>query len=118
MSNGSATLTLLDPLSMKAIRHISVNVAGKKIHSLNELEYINGMIYANVWPTSIILIISLQDGLVKGWIDIHALKPNSSCLECVANGIAYNKENNTLFVTGKNWPTLFAIKLSIPLGSS
>jgi len=114
MSNGSAILTFIDPHSMKPIRYLSVNAAGRTIHSLNELEYINGMIYANIWPTSIIVIISPENGNVRGWIDIHALKPKVSCLECVANGIAYNKDDNTLFVTGKNWPLLSAIKIYLP----
>lgn len=114
MSNGSDRLTFLDTLNMKVIRSLPVTACGKKISSLNELEYIDGMIYANVWPTSIIVIISPQNGNVQGWININALKPISSCFECVANGIAYNDKDKTVFVTGKNWPSLFAIKVSTP----
>jgi glutaminyl-peptide cyclotransferase len=111
MSNGSAALTFINPVTLKPIRSLLVTVNKNNINSLNALQFIDGMIYANIWPTSIIVIISPQNGKVAGWINIKALKPHSSCKECVANGIAYDEKNKVILVTGKNWPYLYAIKL-------
>ncbi len=110
MSNGSALLTWLDPINLKAQHQIQVKAGNTPIPSVNELEYIDNLIYANVWPTSIIIIITPQ-GSIKGWFNIKALKPAKACMDCVANGIAYDEQDKVIYVTGKNWPTLYAIKL-------
>lgn len=116
MSNGSATLSFIDPTSLQKTHSIVVNVKGQKISSINELEYVNGKIYANVFPGSIIIIISPDNGQVEGWFDIKKLRPTSGCIfeatDCVANGVTYDEQNNTVIVTGKNWPNLFEIKLN------
>ncbi|MBX3709106.1 MAG: glutaminyl-peptide cyclotransferase [Gammaproteobacteria bacterium] len=113
MSNGSATLSFIDPQTLKISHSLLVAAKDQPIQSLNELEYINGKIYANVWPTSIIIIISPENGRVEGWFNISALKPTSGCTsaDCVANGIAYNEMDDTLLVTGKLWSHLYAIKI-------
>lgn len=115
MSNGSATISFIDPISLQKTRSIVVTVQDQKINSINELEYVAGKIYANVWPGSIILIISPENGKVEGWFDIQTLRPTSGCgsskTDCVANGIAYDEQNHNVIVTGKNWPYLYIIQL-------
>lgn len=113
MSNGSSFLTFMDVKTLKTVRTLPVNINNYPVKSLNALQYINGMIYANVWPTSIIVIISAQTGKVEGWMNIKALKPASSCTECVANGIAFNDQDNLLLVTGKNWLYFYEIRVSM-----
>ena len=80
---------------------------------LNELEYINGEIYANVWQTDFIVRVSPENGKVLGWIDLTGLNPDPGKLKYpyVLNGIAYREEEDLLLVTGKCWPNLYAIKL-------
>jgi len=111
MSNGSATLLKLDPRTFRIIGSIYVKAGKKYITNLNELEYVDGIIYANLWKKNTIAIINAKNGNIKGWIDLSALKPKSSNATQVLNGIAYNKKNNTLLVTGKNWPHMFSILL-------
>lgn len=113
MSNGSTNLLFLDKETFKITKMLAVHDENNKTYSLNELEYINGKIYANVWPTSFIAIISVENGKIEGWIDIAKLYPKENCdsKDCVANGIAYDNQHHTLLVTGKNWPFLYAIKL-------
>jgi len=82
------------------------------ISNLNELEYVNGDVYANIWHQQKIAVINLQTGQVKAWIDLTGLQGSivfSS--EEVLNGIAYDSGNGRLFVTGKDWPQLFEINL-------
>lgn len=114
MSNGSDTLYFINPQTFKILRALQVtDQTHHPINSLNDLEYINGKIFANVWPTEIIIIISPQSGMVEGWINIDSLEPHADYLtaDSVANGIAYEKKTDTLLVTGKNWPYLFSIKI-------
>jgi glutamine cyclotransferase len=82
---------------------------------LNELEYVDGDVYANIWMNHSIVVIDPKTGQVKAWIDLTGLE-NPSFLngEAVLNGIAYDSENKRLFVTGKNWPNLYEIEL-VPL---
>jgi len=113
ISDGTSTLYFLDADTLKTIGHIQVFDNGKPLSNLNELEYIDGQIYANVWRTDNIAIIDPYCGLVTGWIDLSGILPpqvNSSAVE-VLNGIAFDTMNNRLFVTGKLWPWLFEIKL-------
>ena len=110
MSDGSATLTFRDPDTFSIVRELNVYDSGSAVRNLNELEYIHGEIWANIWYRDEIARISPETGAVLGWIDLSALYPQSQRgSEDVLNGIAYDVENERLFVTGKNWPQLFEI---------
>jgi glutamine cyclotransferase len=112
MSDGTARLTLRDPKTFEEIGHIDVHDANRPITRLNELEYIRGEIYANIWMTDQIVMISPQTGQVTGWIDLTGLLPPAERAGAdVLNGIAYLPQNDRLFVTGKQWPKLFEIRL-------
>jgi glutamine cyclotransferase len=111
-SDGSATLRFRDPNTFQEIRHIVVKEDNISIDRLNELEFINGEIYANIWHSNMIVRISPQDGHVIAWIDLAGLLPDDEKIdaESVLNGIAYDAQHDRLFVTGKQWPTIFEIK--------
>lgn len=113
LSDGSANLYFLDPENMHERRHITVKDHGKPVKELNELEWIKGEIYANIWHTDRIARISPQNGQVLGWIDLSGLLPDNerSDPEAVLNGIAYDAKHDRLYVTGKLWPKLFEIKV-------
>ena len=119
-SDGSATLRFRDPATFKETHHIVVKDGTKIIDQLNELEYIKGEIYANVWHSDVIARISPQDGHVIAWIDLAGLLPADQKIneESVLNGIAYDARHDRLFVTGKQWPTVFEIKLVSPKSAS
>ena len=121
-SDGTSMLRFLNPDTMKWQAQIAVVEAGKGIRWLNELEYINGEVYANIWQQDRIAIIQLNSGQVTGWIDLSQLRarmvPPPKDVEglgaygkAVANGIAYDAAGGRLFVTGKNWPRVFEIRL-------
>jgi glutamine cyclotransferase len=116
MSDGTSTLYFLNPDTLKRIGQINVEDNGKAVSGLNELEYIKGQIYANVWPTEQIVIISPSSGKVVGRIYMNGLSSLQQKRQPidVLNGIAYDAEKDRIFVTGKFWPTLFEIKL-VPL---
>lgn len=113
LSDGSATLRFLDPETMKLRHSITVTDRGSRIDQLNELEYIKGEIYANVWHSNRIARIDPATGKVLAWIDLSGLLPDSekSSPEAVLNGIAYDAVKNRLFVTGKLWPKVFEIQI-------
>jgi len=113
LSDGTATLRFFDPETFKEVRRITVTDHGKRVTQLNELEYIHGEIYANVWHTDRIARISPATGRVVGWIDLKGLIPRDQLSndEAVLNGIAYDAAHNRLFVTGKLWPKIFEITL-------
>ncbi|MGA9672948.1 MAG: glutaminyl-peptide cyclotransferase [Terracidiphilus sp.] len=113
LSDGSATLQFLDPTTFHVMRRITVKNHGKPIDQLNELEYIHGQIYANIWHTDRIARISPASGKVLGFIDLKGLLPAAERTdpEAVLNGIAYDPAHDRLFVTGKLWPKLFEIKI-------
>ena len=115
-SDGTATLRFRDPDTFKETRHIVVKDGLKSIDQLNELEYVKGEIYANVWHSDRIARISPRDGHVIGWIDLTGILPDNQRVndESVLNGIAYDAEHDRLFVTGKQWPTIFEIKVLPP----
>lgn len=115
-SDGTATLRFRDPATFKETRHIVVKDGGQTIDQLNELEYIKGEIYANIWHSNKIARIAPQDGHVIGWIDLSGLLPANQKLndESVLNGIAYDAQHDRLFVTGKQWPAVFEIKVVSP----
>ncbi|MCX5846402.1 MAG: glutaminyl-peptide cyclotransferase [Deltaproteobacteria bacterium] len=113
MSDGTAILRFLDPRKFTMVKQIEVKDRGRPIPYLNELEYIKGEIFANIWDTGYIARISPQTGRVLGWIDLrglYRLVDNGKRVD-VLNGIAYDTKNNRLFVTGKFWPKLFEIRL-------
>ncbi len=115
-SDGTATLRFRDPNTFKEIRHIVVKDGAKTIDQLNELEYVKGEIYANVWHSDRIARISPRDGHVIAWIDLTGILPDDQRVnsESVLNGIAYDAQHDRLFVTGKQWPTIFEIKVLPP----
>jgi len=112
-SDGTATLRFRDPATFKETRRVVVKDGAAEVKELNELEYVKGEIYANVWHSNRIARISPKDGRVLGWIDLSGLLPVSEMVnaESVLNGIAYDAEHDRLFVTGKQWPAVFEIKL-------
>lgn len=113
MSDGSSSLRFLDPKTFQIVKRIVVSDGGVEVHDLNELEYIHGHIYANIWQTNLIAVISPADGHVLAWIDLTGLRPASARgnSDAVLNGIAFDNAHNRLFVTGKLWPKLFEIQL-------
>lgn len=113
MTDGSDQIRVLDPVTMKEMRRISVTANGRPLHEINELEWVDGEILANVWMTNVIARIDPATGKVTGWIDLSALTAeiNPANPDDVPNGIAWDAKGHRLFVTGKDWPTLFEIKL-------
>jgi len=112
MSDGSAALRFLDPATFRERRRVTVADAGVPVKDLNELEYVKGEVWANVWTTDFIARIDPAEGRVTGWIDLRGLLPaRERAGDAVLNGIAYDAAGDRLFVTGKLWPRLFEIKL-------
>jgi glutamine cyclotransferase len=113
VSDGSATLYFLNPETLAATRQVTVHDGGRQIRRLNELEYIDNLIYANVWQECRIALISPADGSVTAWLDLsHICKQMRGSHEDVLNGIMFDQESGRLFVTGKFWPALFEIRTS------
>jgi glutamine cyclotransferase len=113
MSNGSATLRHFDPKTFQTTRETIVRDSIGELTGLNELEYHNGVIYANVFPTDLIAIIDAHSGRVTGWVDLAGLEPTAieRDRENVANGIAVIPKSGALLVTGKRWTSMFAIQI-------
>jgi glutamine cyclotransferase len=112
MSDGSDNLYFLDPTTFQRSGQVSVHDGNTSVVKINELEYINGDVYANIWLTNTIAIINPQTGQVKGWIDLTGLPSEQNQYpNAVLNGIAFDQTNNRLLVTGKDWPSLYQIKL-------
>lgn len=117
MSDGTADLRFLDPETLKETGRITVRTAdGRPVQMLNELEYVEGEVLANVWLTNRIARIDPTSGTVIDWIDLSDLVDKAKALgakdrDDVLNGIAWDASNKRLFVTGKNWPRIFEIKL-------
>jgi len=113
MSDGTNKIYVLDPISYTVVKHIEVYDNKGAVSKLNELEYINGDIYANIYTTDIIAIIDRNSGKVKAYVDMAGLLKNNEIKPDtdVLNGIAYDHSNNKLYVTGKKWPKLFEIKI-------
>lgn len=112
-SDGSATLFFLDPETYQITDRITVTYRNDPVNRLNELEFINGEIFANIWQTDNIVRIDPQTGNVLSWIDLAGIlaEDSTTANTDVLNGIAYEAETNRLFVTGKNWPFVFEIRL-------
>lgn len=113
ISDGSNRIKFLDPASLRVTRTISVTDGGTPVNQLNELEFVKGEIYANIWHSDRVAAIDPQTGRVKAWIDLTGLMPEEEPLdeEAVLNGIAYDQANDKFYVTGKLWPRLFEIKV-------
>jgi glutamine cyclotransferase len=114
MSDGTATLRFLDPATFEVKRRLTVRDGRRRIIHLNELEYIEGKIYANIWYQDRLARISPQTGEVEAWIDLSRLLParERPHRDAVLNGIAYDAKQKRIFVTGKDWPSLFEIRLT------
>jgi len=114
MSDGSDTLTFLDPKTFAPGKKLRVLDAGRPVANLNELEWIEGEIWANVWMTDRIARISPKTGEINAWIDLSTLFPRSQRLPPAdeLNGIAYDKATRRIYITGKKWPRLYQIAIS------
>ena len=112
MSDGTAELRFLDPTTFKELRRLRVTADGRPLELLNELEWIEGEVWANVWQTDRIARINPKTGVVSGWIDLSGLLHGRRGSDDVLNGIAYDAARKRLFVTGKLWPKLFEIQLT------
>lgn len=117
ISNGSATLSWIDPIKPAVLRTLEVREGSTPITRLNELEWVDGVIYANVWMSDRIARIDPVTGQVTGWIDLAVLKqktgitPADEARGAVLNGVAWRSDKKHLLVTGKYWPKLFEIRL-------
>jgi glutaminyl-peptide cyclotransferase len=119
-SDGSHNLYFLDPRTYQDQGHVLVRDGDSLIDQLNELEYVDGKVYANVWHSNLIAVIDLDSGAVRNWIDLSALKdsfpkpPDWDPDDDVLNGIAYDPRSGHFYVTGKCWPKLFEIAVGNP----
>lgn len=115
MSDGTPVLRFLDPKTLQQTGKLAVHDRGVPVDDLNELEYVKGEIFANVWQTQRVARISPKTGEVSGWIDLRGLlNPRDAVGVDVLNGIAYDAKGDRLFVTGKWWPRVFEIELIAP----
>lgn len=120
MSDGTPELRFLNPKTLLETKRIQVTLEGRPVSNVNELEWVKGEIYANVWETNLIVRIDPSDGHIVGVINLAGLLGPSDQVsgpDSVLNGIAYDAKGDRLFVTGKNWPKLFEIRL-VPRGST
>ncbi|MFS2007407.1 glutaminyl-peptide cyclotransferase [Duganella sp. CT11-25] len=114
MSDGTPTLRFLDPKTFLEVRRVKVTADGIAVAQINELEVVDGEVYANLWHTNTIARIDPANGKIVGWIDLGKLYPDAGKGrngENVLNGIAYDADKKRLFVTGKLWPKIYEIKL-------
>jgi glutaminyl-peptide cyclotransferase len=109
VSDGSSQLRFLNPQGYAVQRTVNVMDGTEYVNDLNELEWVKGEVWANVWHTNRIARIDPQSGQVKGWVDLTGVMAPQPDPEAVPNGVAYDAEHDRLFVTGKLWPTLFEI---------
>jgi glutamine cyclotransferase len=115
MSDGSSVISCIDPVTFAVIRKIIVHEGQEQIGNLNELEFIKGAIWANIFQKDLIVRISPVTGKVLGWIDLsqlYSLIPEHNRID-ILNGIAYDHNRDRIFVTGKLWPKIFEIKVII-----
>jgi glutamine cyclotransferase len=113
MSDGTSSLQFLNPETFEPIKSVKVTYQGEDVQRINELEYIRGQVFANIWQTDQIIRIDPATGQVLGWVDLRGLLPPEArqADTDVLNGIAYDPVNDRLFVTGKRWPYLYEIRL-------
>ena len=116
LSDGTPTLRFLDPETLAETGRVTVTAGGRPVARLNELEWVKGEVWANVWMTNLIARIDPATGVVKGWIDLTGLLPLADQAgageDGVLNGIAYDAAGDRVFVTGKYWPKLFQIRVT------
>lgn len=110
MSDGTPVLKFVDPDSFATKSTLTVTANGCPVKNLNELEWIDGQIYANIWQTDLIARIDPGSGKVLSFLDVNALKPGTANPDEVANGIAYDAAGKRIFVTGKHWPKMYEIR--------
>jgi glutamine cyclotransferase len=116
MSDGSSTLRFLDPASLRTVRTLAVREGTRAVDQLNELEWVRGEIFANIWHTRLVARIDPRSGDIVGYLDLAGLpEPHHDDLEAVLNGIAYDETRDRLFVTGKLWGSTFEITRPKPL---
>jgi glutamine cyclotransferase len=113
LSDGSSGLSFLDPQTFKPIKRVTVTMNGNPLDELNELEFIDGEIWANVWQTDLIVRIDPTSGKAGSFLDLKGILAPSDRggREAVLNGIAYDGEKRRIFITGKLWPRIFEIKM-------
>ncbi len=115
ISDGSPFIHFVDPFTRKEVKQLKVEYQNTPVYHINELEYIKGKIFANIWQTEKIAIIDPDSGKVINWLDLRGIldyvKVNAAGKIDVLNGIAYLQEKDSLLVTGKFWPKLFQIKI-------
>jgi glutamine cyclotransferase len=112
MSDGTSNLYFIDPVSLTVAGQLQVTDGGKPVTRLNELEYINGEVWANVWQTDLVARISPQSGRVTGWVNFTSLLSASERVGAdVLNGIAFDIAGDRILVTGKYWPKIFQIEI-------
>jgi glutaminyl-peptide cyclotransferase len=116
LSDGTAALQFIDPETFVPQKSVTVTLNGNPLSNINELEYINGEVWANVWQTDFIVRINPDDGVINSYIDLTGLRNETELgsNEAVLNGIAWDAENERLFVTGKHWANLFEIEIVDP----
>lgn len=120
MSNGAHVLRYLDPETLEPVARLPVTFRGRPLPRLNELEWVDGLIYANVYGAEQIVQIDPKTGAVVGLIDLSGILPDEERRPGrtdVLNGIAYDPETERLFVTGKNWPKVYEIKVTPAIGT-
>ncbi len=112
LSDGTSLLRFIDPESWRVVKSMRVKSGFRSVSKLNELEYVNGEIFANVWYQDRIARIDPESGQVNSWLDVSALRPRAvrRNREAVLNGIAWDADQQRLYVTGKHWPALFEIR--------
>jgi glutamine cyclotransferase len=113
LSDGSNTLTFLDPRTYQVIGKLNVTLGGRPLTKINELEFIEGEIWANVWHEEVLLRIDPATGAVNSMVDLRGLRPRETVqdTEAVLNGIAYDPVAKRIFVSGKRWPSIFEIRI-------
>ena len=113
LSDGTSTLYFLNSTTYNIVKMVTVTDNGFEVTRINELEFIEGNIFANIWQTDLIAIIEPLDGNVTGWLNLEGLQIHLDYTDSidVLNGIAYDKEEDKIYVTGKLWPNLFEIRL-------
>lgn len=112
-TDSTNVIRFLNPENYQTVTTLEIKNKSENINEINELEYIKGEIWGNIWHKDLIIRIDPKDGKILGWIDLKGLRPQETFRdnEAVLNGIAYDEQNDRLFVTGKLWPKIFEIKL-------
>lgn len=118
LSDGTPVLRFLDPKTMQPVSTLKVTANGCPVEKLNELEWVDGEIWANIWQTNLIARIDPASGHVNSFLDVSALGPRNRDVDDVPNGIAYDGATKRIFVVGKRWPQLYEIKQGAAMNSN